>query len=153
MLKHFPRFGIIFLLHVFILFWSLPSFPSIWKTFSIIPIYKTGKSLDSPASFRSISLTSCDSKLFERIILSRLLFFLESNFTHSLRQAGFRFGRSTRDQILYLSYSTSDGFNKTKPGYRLIFATIDFSKAFDFVWHLALFHILISAGLPLCFAR
>ena len=38
-----------------------------------------GKPLDSPASFRPISLTSCVSKLFECIILSRLLFFLESN--------------------------------------------------------------------------
>ena len=40
---------------------------------------ETRKPLDSPASFRPISLTSCVSKLFERIILSRLLFFLESN--------------------------------------------------------------------------
>ena len=38
-----------------------------------------GKPPDSPASFRPISLTSCVLKLFERIILSRLLFFLESN--------------------------------------------------------------------------
>ena len=42
-------------------------------------IHKMGMPLDSPASFRPISLTSCVSKLFERIILSRLLFFLESN--------------------------------------------------------------------------
>ena len=32
-------------------------------------------------------------------------------------------------------------------------STIDFSKAFDFVWHPDLFHKLISAGLPPCFAR
>ena len=32
-------------------------------------------------------------------------------------------------------------------------STIDFSKAFDSVWHPALFHKLISAGLPPCFAR
>ena len=50
-----------------------------------------------------ISFTSCVSKLFERIILSRLLFFLESNSILSPRQAGFRPGRSTLDQILYLS--------------------------------------------------
>ena len=36
------------------------------------------KPLNSPASFRSISLTFCLSKLFERIILSRRLFFLKS---------------------------------------------------------------------------
>ena len=97
MLKHLPRSGMDFLLHIFNLSWSSHSFPSIWKTSSIIPIHKTGKPLDSPASFRPISLTSCVSKLFERIILSRLLFFLESNSVLSPRQAGFRPGRSTLD--------------------------------------------------------
>ena len=36
---------------------------------------------------------------------------------------------------------------------RTILCTINFSKAFDFVWHPALFHKFISTGLPLCFAR
>ena len=69
MLKHLPRSGMDFLLHIFNLSWSTHSFPFIWKTFSIIPIHKIGKLLDSPASFRPISLTSCLSKLFERIVL------------------------------------------------------------------------------------
>ena len=89
MLKHLPRSGMDSLLHIFNLSWTSHSFPSIWKTSSIIPIHKMGKPLDSPASFRPISLTSCVSKLFERIILSRLLFFLESNSILSPRQAGF----------------------------------------------------------------
>ena len=152
MLKHLPRSGRDFLLHIFNFSWSSHSFPSIWKT-SIIPIHKMGKPLDSSASFRPISLTSCVSKLFERIILSRVLFFLESNSILSPRQAGFRPGRSTLDQILYLSQSISDGFNKPRPGSQTILSTIDFSKAFDSVWHPALFHKLISAGLPPCFAR
>ena len=153
MLKHLPRSGMDFLLHIFNLSWSSHSFPSIWKTSSIIPIHKMGKPLDSPASFRPISLISCVSKLFERIILSRLLFFLESNSILSPRQASFHPGRSTLDQILYLSQSISDGFNKPRPGSRTTLSTIDFSKAFDSVWHPALFHKLISAGLPPCFAR
>ena len=153
MLKHLPRSGMDFLLHIFNLSWSSHSFPSIWKTSSIIPIHKMEKPLDSPASFRPISLTSCVSKLIERIMLSRLLFFLESNFILSPRQAGFRPRRSTLDQILYLSQSISDGFNKPRPGSRTILSTIDFSKAFDSVWHPALFHKLISAGLPPCFAH
>ena len=90
MLKHLPRSGMDFLLHIFNLSWSSHSFPSIWKTSSIISIHKMGKPFDSPASFRPISLTSCVSKLFEHIILSRLLFFLESNSILSPRQAGFR---------------------------------------------------------------
>ena len=127
MLKHLPRSGIDFLVHIFNLSWSSHFFPSIWKTSSIIPIHKMGMPLDFPASFRPISLTSCVSKLFERIILSRLLFFLESNSILSPRQAGFRPGRSTLDQILYLSQSISDGFNKPRPGSRTILSTIDFS--------------------------
>ena len=106
-----------------------------------------GKPLDSPASFRHISLTSCVSKLFERIILSRLLFFLKSNSILSLHHADFRRRRTTLDQILFLAQS---GFNKPRPGSRTILATIDFSKAFDSVWHPALFHQLILAGLPSC---
>ena len=153
MLKHLPRSGMDFLLNIFNLSWTSHSFPSIWKISSIIPIHKMGKPLDSPASFRPISLTSCVSKLFERIILYRLLFFLESNSIRSPRQAGFRPGRSTLDQILFFSQSISDGFNKPRPGSRTILSTIDFSKAFDSVWHSALFHKLISAGLPPCFAQ
>ena len=153
MLKHLSRSDIDFLLHIFNLSWSSHSFPSIWKTSSITPIHKMGKPLDSPASFRPISLTSCVSKLFERIILSRPLFFLESNSILSPRQTGFRPGRSTRDQLLYLSQSISDRFNKLRPGSRTILSAMDFSKAFDSVWHPALFHKLISAGLPPCFAR
>ena len=153
MLKHLPHSSMDFLLYIFNLSWTSYSFPSIWKKFSIIPIHKMGKPLDSPASFLPISLTSCISKLFERIILSRLLIFLESNFILSPCQASFRPGRSILDQILFLSQSISDGFNKPRPGSRTILSTNDFLKAFDSVWHPTLFHKLTSAGLPPCFAR
>ena len=89
-----------------------------------------GKSLDSTASFWPISLTSCVSKLLEHIILTRLLFFLESNSILSPCQASFYPGWSTLDQILCLSQSILDGFNKPRQGSRMIFSTIDFSKAF-----------------------
>ena len=108
MLKHLPRFGMDFLLHIFNLSWTLHSFLSIWKTSSIIPIHKMGKPVNSPAFFRPISLTSCVSKLFEHIILSRVLFLLESNSFLSPRQAGFCSGLSTLDQILYFSRSISE---------------------------------------------
>ena len=79
-LKHLPRSGMNFLLQIFNLSWSLHFLiSSMWKTSSVIRIHKTGKPLDSPASFRSISLTSCVSKLFEHIILCCLIFFLECN--------------------------------------------------------------------------
>ena len=153
MLKHLPRSGMDFLLHIFNLSWALHSFPSIWKTSSIISIYQMGKPLDSPPSLRRIPLISYISKLFERIILFRLLFFLESISILYPHQAGFRLKRSTLDQILFLSQSILDGFNKPRPGSRTILSTIDFSKSVDSVWHAALFHKLISAGPFPCFAR
>ena len=57
-LKHLSRSGMDFLLHIFNLYWSSHSYPSIWKT-SIIPIHKmesfltlllpSGLSLSPPA--------------------------------------------------------------------------------------------------------
>ena len=116
MLKHLPCSGIDFILHLFNLSWFLHSFPSVWTTSSITSIHKVGKPLDSPASFRPISHISCVSKFFEHIILSRLLFILRSNSILSPHQVGFCPGRSTSDQILYLSHFISDGFNKPRPG-------------------------------------
>ena len=87
------------------------------------------------------------------ITLSRLPFFLQSNSILSIRQAGFRTGRSTFDQMIDLSRSITDGFNKPKPVSRTILVTIDFSEAFDSIWYPALFNKLILAGFPSCFAR
>ena len=131
MLKHLPRSGMDFLFHIFILSWSLHFFLSIWKTSSIIPIHKMGKPLDSPASFRLISLTSCVSKLFERIILSRLLFISGVLFL-SLSPPG-RFPPWTvySKSNSVLSETILDGFNKPRSGSGTILSTIDFSKAFD----------------------
>ena len=60
---------------------------------------------------------------------------MESHSILSPRQVDFRPGRSTLDQILDLSQSISDGSNKPRPGSQTILSTIDFSKAFDSVWH------------------
>ena len=102
----------------------------------IISIYTMGNLLGSPTFLRPILLTSCFSKLFGSIILCRLFFFLDSNSIFSPRKARFRPRQSTLDQILCLSQSVSDEFNKLKPGPWTIFAMIDFSMA------------LILSGIP-----
>ena len=117
MLKHLPRSGMDFLLYIFNLSWILHSFPSIWKTSSIIPIHKMGKPLDSPASFRPISLISSVSKLFKRIILSRLLFFLESNSILSPARAKFHsFSRQGLHSIKFCSFLSPFWMSLTNPG-------------------------------------
>ena len=102
--------------------------------------------------YRPISLTSCTSKLFERMVLRRLTYFIEQQDILSPVQAGFRPGRSTVDQVL-LSQSIADSFHQSKPGARTVLATVDFAKAFDSVWHSALLSKLLSLDLPLCFVE
>ena len=150
-LKHLPEPAQLLLLSLFNRSWSTHTFPSCWKPSTIIPIHKPGKPTSSPSSFRPISLTSCIFKLFERLILSHLAFHLESNHLLSTCQAGFRPGRSSLDQILTLSQSIWDGFQKKKPLDRTIWASVDFSKAIDSAWHSALFHKLPLLKLTLCF--
>ena len=150
---HLPQSALHFLLYIFNLSWSTHTFPSARKQSTIIPILKSGKPSDSPFSYRSISLTSCTSKLFERMILGRLIYFLEQQDILSPVQAGFRPGRSTVDQVLLLSQSIADSFHQSKPGARTVLATVDFAKAFDSVWHSGLLSKLLSLDLPLCFVE
>ena len=153
MLKYLPRSGMDFLLRIFNLSWSLHSFRSIWKTSFLIPTHKMGKPLDSAASFRPISLTSCVSKLFERIILSRLLFFWSLiPFSLAARPV---FPLDALLCIKFCSLLSLFRMGLTNPGRALgrFSLLLMFSKAFDSVCHPALFHKLISAGLSSYFAR
>ena len=112
LLKHLPEPAQLLLLSLFNRTWSSHTFPSCWKPTTIIPIHKPEKPTSSQSSFRPISFTSCISKLFDRLILSRLTFHLESNHLLSTCQAGFCPGRSSVHQILTLSQSIWDGFQK-----------------------------------------
>ena len=146
LLKHLPEPAQ--LLSLFNRYWYSHTFLFCWKPTTIIPIHKPGKPTSSASSFLPISLTSCISKLFEHLFFSRLTFHLESNHLLSTCQAGFRPGRSFLDQILTLSQSIWDGFQKKKLPDRTILASVNFSKAFDSVWHSALFHKLLSLNPP-----
>ena len=148
LLKHLPEPAQLLLLSFFNRSWSSHTFPSCWKPTTIIPIHNPGKPTSSPSSFCPISLTSCISKRFERLILSRLTFHLESNHLLSTCQAGFLPGRSSLDQIITLSQSIWDDFLKKKPPDQTILASVDFSKTFDSIWHSAMFHKLLSLKLP-----
>ena len=89
------------------------------------------------------------------MVLGRLTYLLEYHSILSSAQVGFKPGRSTVDQVHFLSQSIADFFHQSKPGARTVLATVGFAKAFDWysltVWHSALLCKLLSLGLPLCF--
>ena len=78
LLKHLPEPAKLLLLSLFNRSWYSHTFSShTFPSSTIIPIHKPGNPTSSPFSFRPISLTYSISKLFERLILSRLTFHLE----------------------------------------------------------------------------
>jgi len=68
----------------------------------IIPIIKPNKTKSDPNSYRPISITSSLCKIMERLVTTRLSFFLESKRLLTPYQAGFRKGRSCLDQMMCL---------------------------------------------------
>ena len=82
--------------------WTEGTLPKAWKLATITPVLKPGKKANEPKSYRPISLTSCLGKLCERILNSRLYWWLESSGRISNLQAGFRSKARTEDQLLGL---------------------------------------------------
>ena len=106
LLKHLPEPAQLLLLSLFNRSWYSHTFSSCWKPTTIIPIHKPGKPTFSPSSSRPISLTSCISKLFERLILSRLTFTSNRIISSPLARPAFALvGRLSTKFLLCLNQS------------------------------------------------
>ena len=75
--------------------------PQKLKTALIIPIKKPRKPLDKIDSFRPISLLPCLSKLLEKIIAKRMLWYATTNNFISPNQVGFKPGSGTIDSLIH----------------------------------------------------
>ncbi|WP_293682112.1 reverse transcriptase family protein, partial [Thiolapillus sp.] len=84
-------------------------------------------------NYRTISLISHPSKVMLKIILNRLKPKAEKIIAEE--QAGFRAGRSTTEQIFNLRILCEKYLQHQQDLYHVF---IDFKKAFDKVWHAAL---------------
>jgi len=74
-------------------------FPESLKVAKVVPIHKEGSKTDV-ANYRPISLLSCFSKIFEKIMHCRILEFLDKNEILCDTQYGFRPGRSCEHALL-----------------------------------------------------
>ncbi len=82
--------------------------------------------------------------MLERIISSRIHWFMEHKRLHNPAQAGFRRGRSTTDHIVQLELDIKHGFSEKKS---TVAVFLDIDKAFDTVWTQGLLYKLSKAGL------
>ena len=118
--------------------------PKAWRNAVISPILKKGKPQEDLNSYRPISITSCLGKIAERMINSRLYWWLESSGHLHSSQAGFRAGYRTEDQLFRLSQRILDGFQK-KHHTTAVF--VDLKQAYDRVWRKGLLLKMRNSGI------
>lgn len=122
--------------------WEEEIIPQDWDKGLIVKLPKKGN-LQSCDNWRGITLLSIPSKVFCRILLSRI----ESAVEQSLRQeqAGFRTGRGCTDQIFALKNIIEQCVEWNAP---LHINFIDFRKAFDSLHRDTLWKIARTYGIP-----
>ena len=117
--------------------------PVQWKNAFIVPIFKKGDRR-KVGNYRPISLTSSLSRLFEAVIVEKMLSFVSQHNLISKSQFGFLPSKSTCGNLmnnLYYWLNSYSSSNSTNVLYT------DIQKAFDSVNHRILINILHSFGL------
>ena len=129
------------LLGIYNKLWKEGKVPDEWKIGLIIPILKPGKEAEIAKSYRPISLLSCLSKLFEKMVADRLTYLIETNNLLSPTQSGFRIRRSTIDPIIALEHEIRKTLVTKKTTIVVFF---DLTSAFDSVDHIILLKTLVQ---------
>ena len=106
-------------------------FPKTCTIAKVIPLHKNGNKND-PNNYRPISILTCFSKIFEKLICKRLTAFLAKNKILVPEQYGFQKGISTSHAMLDII--TAAFHNIDRKMYTGIFF-LDLKKAFDTVSH------------------
>ena len=131
------------LAHIFNLSLKYGRVPDGMKVAKVTPIYKKGPKGD-PGNYRPISVLPVLSKIFEKIINSRLMQFLEESSVFFKHQYGFRKKYSTKLSLINLSNTILRSIDE---GSATLGIFIDFKKAFDTINHKLLLHKLSYYGI------
>ena len=144
MIKQLPLNAKNKLLDLFNQSWNNGTSPEGWGKAIIIPLLKIGKDKADPASYRPISLTTCLTKIMQRMIKARLVPFLENNNLLPKTQSGCRTNRSCEDHLLKLEAD----IRKAQLENRYLLAIfLDLSNAFDRCWNKGVLLNLINIGI------
>lgn len=118
-------------------------FPSALKVAKVYPKHKTGCKM-TPSNYRPISLISTFSKVIEKIVLKRLMDYIEQHSLLTSRQHGFVKGKSTTTAIAELAEFICDNL---EAGKLVTGIMLDFSKAFDCLGHNHILGKLTNLGI------
>ncbi|GBM11505.1 putative RNA-directed DNA polymerase from transposon X-element [Araneus ventricosus] len=144
MLKHLGESSLLTILLLFNRIWQERVFPLSWLKAIVVPIPKPGKDKQDPNNYRPIALTSCLSKLLERMVSARLMHVLERSKWFVPSQSGFRRRRNTIDNLLKLETAIREAFVRKK---HLVSIFFDIEKAYDRTWRYGILKDLSDIGL------
>ena len=130
LLKSFKDFFSIWLSKLVNLCFETGVFPDILKLAKVTPLHKKESKLDY-LNYRPISLLSVFSKIYEKLIYTRIYSYLVKNMIYS-KQFGFRSNYSTNHAIISL---TEHIRNLLDNGHYVCGIFVDLEKAFDTVNH------------------
>lgn len=120
-------------------------FPSNWKHSIVVPIPKPNKTPSAPESYRPISLIPVLAKVMEKLILKRILKYMNEISFIPPHQFGFKPKHSTTHQLLRITELIYKNFEQKK---HTLAVFLDITQAFDRVWHEGLIYKLQESGLP-----
>lgn len=101
-------------------------FPQVWKTGKLVLLRKDGRPADMPSAYRPIVLLGEVSKLFERVLATRLAECMEPGLHEA--QFGFRRGRSTLGAIARVRNLAEEAVSR---GGVMWAVSLDISNAFN----------------------
>ncbi|XP_015748562.1 PREDICTED: RNA-directed DNA polymerase from mobile element jockey-like [Acropora digitifera] len=116
------------LTHILDCFINTNTFPANWKTARVSPIPKVDFPTESD-HYRPIAILPVLSKVYERLVLSQLLEYVELEGLFQGTTSGYRKGHSTSTVLLRIQ---DDIIQAMKKGELTLIAFADFSKAFDY---------------------
>jgi len=144
MFKHMSIKSLEVMLQLFNKIWFTGKIPPSWLHSIVAPIPKPNKPAHLLSSYGPISLTSNVCKLFEKMIVRRLNWFLEYHNVLHISQSGFRQRCRTTDHLLRLH----DAIHKSMANkINVLSVFIDIEKAYGMVNKEVLLPKLLSYGI------
>jgi len=125
--------------------WVSGLMPQAWSFAILVPVTKAGKDRSCLRSYRPIALLSCVRKVFERMVCSRLTWFLEASNALHCAQFGFRASRGPQDAVLLLENGVREAWAN---GMVLLAVFLDVKAAYDTVPLEWVFAELRGLGIP-----
>ena len=144
MIKHVPENTLSFILSLINRIFREHNFPKLWELAKFLPFLKPGKDAFIPGSYRPIALTSCLCKVMEKMVNTRLMWYLERGKYLSPTQCGFRTMHSTTDVLVRMESSICEAFASKQHHITVFF---DLEKAYDTTWRYGILKTLYECNL------